>query len=372
MWMLADTQYLEKPLYDWEPIGRPFLRGEAGEFDHGVTADPCIVWDEDNQKWLMYYFAEAGAVSGFCLNAGMAVSKSATDVGGLGDWVKLGKAKFANPEALWTNNPHKPWILMDPYRPNHAAKIDGRYHLFFVNLIGRLRVIQRAESDSLYGPWVVQKEPILKPDRLDAFDGYWCDTITAYWFAERGTILLFYKGYPQYPQADQLRSPMGSSAAAAVMAPADKTATKLGRIIAPSNRPSSWYAGWVSTLQIIPAKDGGWYGLTIASPTPPASVTSQPYMREPCPSLGGWAYCPEPFPDRNWRMEDRPIQWVNELSEKAFEMGERVHLFRHHLLMLGEGDYYLYYNSGAYSDERLFAHRYAPPIAEKEGGSHEE
>ena len=351
---------LNGPLYDFKPIGRPFLRGALGEFDHGVTADPCIVWDEENQKWLMYYFAEEGGIGKFKLFSGMAISKSATEVGGEGHWTKLGKARFSNPEDLLENSPHKPWIMMDPYRPNHAAQINGRYYLFFVSLIGRLRCIQYAESSSLYGPWAVHKTPIIIPDELEAFDGYWCDTITAYWFESMGKILLFYKGYPQYPQADQLRSPLGSSLAAAFMRPGDARATKLGKIIAPSNVPSSWYAGWVSTMQIFPAKKGGWYGLTIASPTPPASLTSQPYMREPCPSMGGWAYCPHEFPDRDWVMEDRPICWLNELSEEAFEMNERVHLFRHHLLILGEGKYYLYYNSGAYSDERMFAHVYEP------------
>jgi hypothetical protein len=59
-------------------------------------------------------------------------------------------------------------------------------------------------------------------------------------------------------------------------------------------------------------------------------------------------------------MEDRPICWVNELSKEAFQSGERVYLFRHHLLMLNNGEYYLYYNSGAFSDERLFVHKYEP------------
>jgi hypothetical protein len=356
--MAKESLKLGRPLYDWKFIGRPFLRGKLGEFDHGVTADPCIIWDDSSGKWLMYYFAEAGAISGFLLNTAMAISKSATEVGGVGDWTKLGKAKFVNPDALWEGNPHKPWIMMDPYNPNHAAKINGKYNLFFVNLIGRLRVIQRAESESLYGPWLVQKDPILNPDKLDAFDGYWTDTVTAYWFEKQGKILFYYKGYPQYPQADQIRSPIGSSAAAAYMEPGDRKAVKLGKIIPPSNEPSSWYAGWVSTLQIFPAEKGGWYGLTIGSPTPPASIKSQPYMREPCPSLGGWAYCPEEFPIKTWKMEDRPICWVNELSEEAFQSGERVYLFRHHLLMLDNGEYYLYYNSGAFSDERLFVHKY--------------
>lgn len=346
---------LEKPLYNYRPLGRPFMRGKSGEFDHQVTADPCIVWDEERQRWLMYYFAEAGGIGKFKLNSGMAISKSATRVGA-DDWEKLGKAQFSNPEALLENSPHKPWIMMDPYRPNYPAKVNGKYYLFFVSLIGRLRCIQYAESESLYGPWHAHPVPIIAPDELDAFDGYWCDTITAYWFVEEEKILLYYKGYPQYPQKDQVRSPLGSSLASAYMRIGDLKATKLGKIIAPSNVPSSWYAGWVSSLQIIPARKGGWWGLTIASPTPPASLQGQPYMREPCPSMGGWAYCPNEFPDGNWTMEDRPICWVNELPEEAFNMNERVHLFRHHLLILDENQYYLYYNSGAYSDERLFAH----------------
>lgn len=349
---------LEKPLYDWDILGRPFLRGKKGEFDHGVTADPCIVWDDENQKWLMYYFAEAGGSGKFRLNCGMAVSRSKTAVGGLGDWKKLGTAVFTNPEALWEGCPHKPWIMMDPYHPNHAAKMNGKYQLFFVSLVGRLRVIQRAESESLYGPWTAFQEPILAPEGLDEFDGYWCDTITAYWFEETGKILLFYKGYPQYPQKEQPGSPMGSCTAAAVLYPGCAKAEKLGPVIRPSAYAGDWYSGWVSTLQIIPRISGGWLGLTIASPTPPSGIASQPYMREPCPSMGGWAFCEEKFPDKNWVMDNRPICWTNELSREAYEMGERVHLFRHHLLIAGEGSYYLYYNSGAYSDERMFVHKY--------------
>ena len=353
--MENERYYVEAPLYHWKALGRALERGVDGTIDSMVTGDPCIVWEEESQKWLMYYFAAGNKPGTAGMKIGMALSRSKTEVGA-GDWEKLGEPEYANPEDIWQNSPHKPWIVMDPYRPNHAAKIDGKYMLFFVSKIGLNCVIQRAWSSSLYGPWEVQRKPVLRPDTIDGFDSYHTDTVSAYWFEKAGKILLFYKGYPQCEQKDQPESPFGSSTATAVMTPDSETAVKLGEILKPSHDIGHWTSGWTSGIQLLPRGDGKWLGLTTASPTPPDSLWNQLYMREPNPSLGGWAFCDETFPAGQWKTDARPIKWIHALSEDEIRYGERVHLFRHHLLILQDGTRYLYYNSGPYNNERMFVH----------------
>jgi hypothetical protein len=246
---------------------------------------------------------------------------------------------------------------MDPFNPNRAVRVDGKYNLFFVSVIGLNKVIQRAFSVSLYGPWEVQKEPVLCPDSVDGCDSYHTDTVSAYWFPKEETILLFYKGCPQYAQADQKTSPFGSCLCAAVMKNGDVKAVKKGRLLSPDTDPSHWASGWMSGIQLVPRSGGGWLGLTTASPTPPEDLYNQLYNREPNPSLGGWAWTSREFPLSGWEADSRPIKWINELTGEEIAFGERVHLFRHHLLMLDSENCYLYYNSGPYGDEQMFVHK---------------
>jgi hypothetical protein len=245
---------------------------------------------------------------------------------------------------------------MDPHHPNLAVKIDGYYNLFFVSKIGLNCVIQRAFSESIRGPWKVQREPVLCPDSVDGFDSYHTDTVTAYWFEKEQKILFFYKGYPQCEQQDQKASPFGSSTAAALMGKDDVKAVKMGKIMSPSEDIAHWTSGWMSTIQLVPHAGGGWMGLITASPTPPDNLYNQLYMREPNPSLGGWASTDEDFPVKGWKPDARPIKWINELSKEETAFGERVHLFRHHLLIAGN-EIYLYYNSGPYNNEQMFVHK---------------
>ena len=141
---------LEKPLYHFQVLGRAVERGKDGTFDHCVAGDPCIVWDNENERWLMYYFASGNEIGSQRLDIGMAVSNGKGGVGP-GEWKKLGKAEFQNPGDVWQESPHKPWILMDPYEMNRAAKVDGTYRMFFSSKIGKNCVIQQARSESLYG-----------------------------------------------------------------------------------------------------------------------------------------------------------------------------------------------------------------------------
>lgn len=348
---------LERPPESWERLGLVVGRGSPGEFDSGVTGDPCIVWDDQRGCYHMFYFAQKH-VDGEEVNAnGHAISRSKHAVGP-GDWTKLGPLNYVNPGAL-CGDTHKPWVLMDPYRPNQAAMIDGMYRLFTVSFRGRNKVIQMATSGSLEGPWQVQAEPVVDIGAESAFDGYHADTITAYWFEERGEILLFYKGYPLLPQSDQPNSPYGGSNAVAVMRPSDRMARKLGKTLSPSSDPQHWTAGFVGGLQIFRAAQGGWYGILNASPTPPAPVEVEPDMREPAPSLGGWAYTPEEWPVAGWQVADEPIEWIDDIPDEALKAGEGVNLWRHHILVLPDGRICLFYNTGAYGQERMFG-RHVP------------
>jgi len=250
---------------------------------------------------------------------------------------------------------HKPWILTDPFHPNMATRIDGRYYLFTVSFKGIHKIIQMATSATLDGPWHVRAEPVIDLGPPDTFEGYHIDTPTAWWFADRGEILVFYMGYPSAAQADQPHSPFGSVDAVAVMKPDDPVARKLGPVLRPSALPGHWTTGWAGGLQIIPAHDGGWFAVINASPTPPAPVAENPYMREPAPSLGGWAYTAESWPVKGWQVADEPIERIEDVPDAARQAGEGTNFWRQHLLVLPDGRMLLYYNSGPYGSEQMFA-----------------
>lgn len=337
----------------WRHLGIVLPRGEAGSFDSAVTGDPCIVFDDEIDAFRMFYFAQRHDAQGMEVNSdGEAVSDGPRGVGPA-HWKKRGPVEFTNPRALGAGT-HKPWVVMDPLRPNRAVRIDGRFVMLTVSFLDGRKCIQRATASRLSGPWTVDPLPLLSPGAAGDFDGYHVDTVTAYWFEARGAILIFYKGYPLRPQTDQPGSPYGSSTAAAVLYPAEPRARKLGPIIRPNERPGHWMGGWASGLQLIKAASGGWYGLLTGSPCPPAPPETEPRMREPAPSLGGWAYTPEDWPVSGWRVDPEPIIGVNDIPAATKALGEGVNLWRHHLLMIEPGDYWLYYNSGSYGEERMF------------------
>lgn len=339
---------------DWERMGIALERGDPGSYDASVTGDPCIVWDAEYGCYRMFYFAQRH-------ENGEEVNANAHAVASNDDelptkWEKLGPITYANHEAL-LGDAHKPWILMDPFRPNIPAQIDGRFWLFAAVWHGSTKRIQVAKSSSLNGPWNVQAEPVIDLGSEHEFDGYHTDTVTAYWFADRNDILLFYKGYPAQPQIDQPHSQFGSSSAVAVMKPDDLKAKKLGKIIPPSDNATHWLAGWVGGIQIFPAEKGGWYGLLNGSPTPPASIEDEPEMREPAPSQGGWAYTPEVWPVTGWVPDAQPIEKIDDIPAAAQKNGEGVNIWRHHGFIVPSGEMYLLYNTGPYGQECLFVRR---------------
>lgn len=350
---MADSRFhLDRPPSRWKRLGLVIPRGHGGEFDSSVTGDPCIVWDDEINRFRMFYFAQKHTNAGEVNANGHAVSKSPNAVGA-GEWLKRGPLEYENPEAL-TGPTHKPWILMDPYRPNHPITIDGQYRMYTVSFRGCNKVIQVATSGTLEGPWRVASEPVLDIGRPDDFDGYQVDAVTAYWFEERQTILLVYKGYPKMAQPDLPHSPYGNSTGMAVMKKDDDAARKIGRVIPPSSKPGHWSHGWIGATQLFPAASGGWWGLVSGSPTPPAPVEEEPEMREPAPSIGGWAYTPEEWPISGWTLSAEPIEWIDDIPEHAIRSGEGVNLWRHHILVLPDGGIRLYYNTGSYGQEQMF------------------
>jgi len=345
------TFALAHPPTNWQRLGIAIERGDPEAFDGSVTGDPCIVWDGDINRYRMFYFAqchkngkEINAIAHAVAQPGMTIPNR---------WEKLGPVVYHNPGAL-LGDAHKPWVMMDPYRPNVPVKVQGRFWLFASIWHNSTKRIQLATAETLSGPWEVRSEPVIDLGNRDAFDHYHNDTVTAYWFEDSTRILLFYKGYPARPQPDQSHSPYGSSSAAAVMSIEGHKALKLGKILAPDPDPRHWLAGWVGGIQMFPAAKGGWYGLLNGSPTPPRPIEVEPEMREPAPSLGGWAYTPEAWPVAGWRPEDPPIERIEDIPADACANGEGTNIWRHHGFVSPDGRLYLLYNSGAYGQEKMF------------------
>ena len=339
---------------NWHYLGRAIKRGPSGSFDSDVTGDPCIVWDDEEQRYRMFYFAQTHTGDGSEVNCVANAVSAGRDLVGPGDWRKLGPVEYTNPESLHSGQASKPWIVMDPRRPNRPATPDGSFWLLIVSWLDGSKVIQRARAPHLSGPWTLQVDPLLSPGEAGDFDALHADTVTAYWFTEEGRVLLYYKGYPLHPQKEQPNSPWGSCLATAVMRVTDETAQKLGPVLRPTTRSGHWLSGWVSSVQLVPRDARGYWGLGSGSPTPPAPVSEQPTMREPAPSLGGWLDTQESFPVTGWRPSEKPIVALDELPAAAVEDGMGTNLWRHHLLGPIDGRLYLFCNSGPYGQEQMF------------------
>src|SRR5262245_42173338 len=159
--------------------------------DHGVSGDPCIVWDETIPGWRMVLFYDPPGHA-------QAICKNRDDLGP-GQWKLEGPLPVANPQAV--GGFHKPFIVMDPDQPNRAAKIDGRFCLLVVSFKGGHKHIQRAWAEKLAGPWTFEPEAIIPVGTESEFDGKHTDAVTGYYFRERKEFLYFYMGYPTKAQA---------------------------------------------------------------------------------------------------------------------------------------------------------------------------
>ncbi len=351
----SDPRAITSPPTTMRRLGLILERGGEGSFDSHVLGDPCIVWDDELDHYRMFYFAQrhVGDDEDNCVAEALATTAGNALPAG---WEKLGPVTYTNPEAFNTDwGTHKPWILMDAFHPNHAAKIEGQYWLVSSTFQGKQKVIHVARSETLAGPWTIQEEPVIRRGHGGDIDAYHTDTPTAFWFADRGEVLLFYMAYPATPQPEQPHSPYGSNSCAAVMRPGDMVATKLGPTVRPIAQPGHRSFGWVGGLHLLPAADGGWWAITGGGTTPPPPIEESPNVREPAPAASGWAYTPEAWPVTGWSLEPAPIMSVDRLEPEALAEGEGHNLWRHHALISPDGKQIaIYYNTGAYGQERLF------------------
>ncbi len=341
----------------WKLDSRCVLqRGEKGSFDGGVVGDPCIVWDDEIRSWRMFYFASPGIGKDELPRgriAGMAISRS-TEAIEPGDWRKTGPARVANPfREIAERNGHKFWVVMDPSASNRAARMDGRFWGMFI--VGVNKHVYAAWTKSLGEPWTVIEKPILSPGQANgAFDGKHCDTPTAYWFADRSEILIFYKAYPREPQNNQPKAQFGSSSVVAWWRPGDQAARKADQIVIPGRSETAFVRGWVGGFQLLrDQKQGIWYALLSGSPTAPADDSH----REPAPSLGGWAVCSAKNPDSGWTILESvsPFVTPERLSEPERQAGLGVNFWRHHLLVTPSGKARIFFNSGPYGKEQMYS-----------------
>ena len=328
----------------WSRLGLQLPRNPSG-FGHEVVGDPAIVWDEDLPGWRMFLFcAPPGHGQAVCRTTDRETIPTA--------WEKPAPLDFANPADLFGGTTHKPVVVVEAAHPNRAARIAGRYCLLGVSFRGAHKVVQRAWATTLAGPWTVEPGAFIDIGADGDFDGKHADAVNGVWFPERGELLVSYMGYPLRAQPRAI-SPWGSAQAMAV-ASGTGPARKLGAVLAPCQIAGHWASGWVGGLQLIPGRTHRWVALINASPIAPRPEDGAISREEPPPSLGGFAVCDEEWPVRGWRWCDRPIIHVADLEPAALADGEGVNCWRHHLLLTGAGAA-VYYNSGSYGREQLYA-----------------
>ena len=175
----------------------------------------------------------------------------------------------------------------------------------------------------------------------------------SFFFPERNEILYYYMGYPLKSQA-RVISPFGSAQGIAIQKAGEKSARKLGPFLPPCQKECHWASGYLGGFQLLPGKSHKWIALLNASPTAPNHDITEVWTEEPPPSLGGFAWCDEDFPVRNWRLADEPMEWIDDLPAAAVANGEGTNMWRHHLLALPDGRAAIYYNSGYYGQEQLY------------------
>ena len=309
--------------------------------EHGVMGDPCIVWDDDISTWRMVLFAQPGGHGQtICLH-------TANDIPNL--WSPVEPIPFSDPN-LQT---HKPYIVQEAHRPNRAAKINGEYWLLGVMIVDGHKFIQRARSKSLAGPWTWDAEPLIPRGGPGSFDEKHTDAVSGFYFPERDEVLYYYMGYPATPQPRPI-SPWGNAQGIATQKADSPTATKLGEYLPPVPQRGHWASGYYGGIQIFPGKTHKWVALLNASPTPPDPEDKSIAREEPAPSLGGWGWCDEDWPIKNWQLEPQPMEWIKDIPPDALADGEGTNLWRHHGLVLPDGRVAVYYNSGYYGQEQLY------------------
>ena len=327
---------------DWRRHGLVLARAASGE-GSDIVGDPCVVWDEQAHAWRAFLFLSPPG-------HGQAISTGADILDAR--WQLLGPLRFVNPHAILGGSTHKPWVVMDPHRPNVPARVKDRYCLLTVSY-GSGKIVQRAWSTSLAGPWTLETEPLIDLGGPGEFDGKHVDAISGYYFDQRQEFLYFYMGYPRQAQAREL-SPYGSAQAVATQRLGERRAVKRGVILPPDTRRGHWASGWVGGLQLLPGRSHRWIGLLGASPTPPSPADASISREEPPPSLGGFAFSDEEWPVGGWEFFPDPIEWIDDIPEAARLSGESTNFWRQHAVVPRRGRVALLYNSGAYGQEQIY------------------
>ena len=336
---LMDSSRIDIPT-SWTRRGLVLPR-PTGENGYGVMGDPCIVWDSEISTWRMVLFADPPG-------HGQSICTHMTD--GLPDqWSPVEPIPFTGAP----RKTHKPYIVQRADQPNRAAKIDGAYWLLGVMIDHHRKFIQRARATSLAGPWTWDDAPLIPTGTRGTFDEKHTDAVTGFYFPERNEVLYFYMGYPATMQ-DRPFSPWGNGQGLAIQKAGERKAWKLGEFLPPVPQPGHWAAGYFGGFQLLPGKTHRWVAVLNASPTPPRPDDTSIAREEPAPSLGGWAWCDEPWPIRNWHLAPQPIEWIDQVSADALANGEGTNLWRQHALILPDGRIALYYNSGYYGKEQLY------------------
>jgi len=307
-----------------------------------VVGDPCVVWDEDASAWRMFLFFEPPGHAS-ALAPAAAPSR----------WSEPKILNFNNPETLGGGT-QKPWIVMDPHRPNHAARVDGKYWLLTVSHDGNAREkrVQRAWAYTLVGPWTLEEGDLIPRGTGTDFDANHVDAVSGYWFDEIDSFVYYYMGYPTLPQSHTI-SPLGSSIGVAVQRAGETSVTKLPPILRPVEQSGNWASGWLGGIQILPGIQSRWVGIINASPTPPdhdGVITSE----EPAPSMGGFARTDKEIPIAGWTIDEEPIERIEDIPDTAVKGGEGTNLWRQYIFLDGDTAT-LYYNSGFYGQEQLYS-----------------
>jgi hypothetical protein len=215
------------------------------------------------------------------------------------------------------------------------------------------KFVQRARSKSLAGPWKWDPEPLIPTGGPGDWDEKHTDAISGFYFPDRDEVLYYYMGYPKKAQ-ERPFSPYGNAQGFATQRSDEAVATKLGMFLAPVPEQGHWAGGYYGGFQIMPGKSHRWIALLNASPTPPTLEDTSVAREEPAPSLGGWAWCDEEWPVKNWHLMPQPMEWIEEIPPDAAANGESTNLWRHHALVLKDGRIAVYYNSGYYGKEQLY------------------
>lgn len=329
----------------WRRCGLILPRQKTG-IGSEVVGDPCVVWDDRINNWRMLLF---------CLPGGVGQAVCTGDPTRADGWRVEGGLAFTNPSDVIGGFTHKPYVVLEAGRPNVAARIDGRYWMLSISIDNHHKVPQAFWTEQLAGPWTAEPGVLIPAGADGDFDAKHVDAISALYFADRAEVLCFYMGYPKRMQPGRSHGQLGSAQAAAWWRPGQRQARKVGPVLPPAQVAGHWASGWVGGLQVLPGREHRWIAVANASPTGPVESDRSISCEEPPPSLGGFAWTDAEIPTEGWRWAPQPIEWIEDVPADALAAGEGHNLWRQHLLALGDGRLVLFYNSGAYGLEQIYA-----------------